>query len=140
LHVTRLVSKAQGGADPREQFADAERLVDVVVRPTVESRDLVGLAVAGGDHDHRDLAEAAQPGQHVLAIDVGQPEIEQHEVRRAPRDPPQRLGAVGRAIILEPGDFQGRAQEAVDGLLVIHHQDTRPAHAGGLTGKAAAGS
>jgi len=44
----RLIGVAQGGAQPRHQFGDAERLAQVVVGAAVERLDLGALVVARG--------------------------------------------------------------------------------------------
>ena len=50
--AVRRHAVAQRGADARHQFGDAEGLVDIVVGPEVERRDLLVLAVARRqDHD-----------------------------------------------------------------------------------------
>ena len=84
----------QRGAQPGEQLVHAERLGHVVVGAGVERGDLVGLAVAHGQHDDRHRAPAAQAADHVDAVDAGQAEVEDDDVgvvargeRRAPARP-----------------------------------------------------
>ena len=60
----------------------AERLGDVVVGADVERLDLVVGLLARRQHDDRDAARGPQPREHLDAVEVGQPEVEQHHVRR----------------------------------------------------------
>ena len=69
-------------AHPRQQFADVERLVDVVVGAEIERLDLFGLALARRQHDDRHVGPFARAPDHVLAVAVRQAEIEQHDVGR----------------------------------------------------------
>ena len=73
----------QRGADPGEQLLGVERLRHVVVGAGVERAHLLRLVVARGQHDHGDLAERPQPAQHVEAVEVGEAEVEEHDVGAA---------------------------------------------------------
>ena len=87
---------AEHGADAREELLDVERLGHVVVGAGVERGDLVGLAVARGQHHDRNVAERAHPAQHLDAVDVGEPEVEQHDVGPAVGDQHDRILAARR--------------------------------------------
>ena len=86
---------AEGDAEAGVELVDAERLGDVVVGAALERLDLLALLVAAGqDHDRR-RGVAPDPPDDVEAVDVGQAEVEQHEVGslalpalRAPSDRP----------------------------------------------------
>ena len=67
-------------ADAREQLPEAERLHDVVVRAELEPDDAVDLVAARGHDDDRHLGARPQPPAHLEPVDVGQAEIEQHDV------------------------------------------------------------
>ena len=54
---------AQRGAQPRQQFADGERLFDVIVGAEVERRDLFRLAVARRKDEDRRLRRTGAPGR-----------------------------------------------------------------------------
>ena len=71
---------AQGDADARQQLPDAEGLRQVVVRAGVEGLDLVALLPAGGEHDDGHARPLAQPAGDLDAVQVGKPEVEQHQV------------------------------------------------------------
>ena len=70
----------QRRADAREQLLGVERLGHVVVGAGVERGDLVLLSVARGEHDHGHVAERPHPPQHFDPVEVGEAEVEQHDV------------------------------------------------------------
>ena len=70
----------QHGPDARVELRGGERLDHVVVGAEVEHAHHLGLVVARGGDDHRHVADGAQHRQDVGAVDVGQAEIEQHDV------------------------------------------------------------
>src|SRR6516162_7111757 len=108
---------AQPCPDPGEKFRQAEWLGQIVVRSAVQAGDDVGGGTAGGQHDDRqpDLL-APQLGQHAGTIQLGQAEVEQHEIelpgpghiqgafpiRRAGGGMPLRMQAFGQ----EPDDMR----------------------------------
>ena len=106
----------QDRADPRAQLAVDERLRQVVVGPGVEAADLVGVAAAAGEDDHRqarveagvDAVGLADLAQDVEAGGVGQGEVEQEQVRVVVAAEAQRVGGAGR----------GHDAEAVGGEVV----------------------
>ena len=81
----RLVGRGggppDGGAHPGQQFLHAERLGHVVVRAGVQRLDLVGAVGPAGQHDDRGLGPAAQPLDDLDAVQVGQAQVEEHQVR-----------------------------------------------------------
>ena len=75
-----LGGAAQVGAHAREQLGEPERLDQVVVGAGVEAGDDVELLVAGGEDEDGQLgAGGAQAAADLDAVDVGQPEVEDHE-------------------------------------------------------------
>jgi hypothetical protein len=71
---------AQHGPDPRLELVHAERLHDVVVGTGVEGLDDRGVVVARGHHDDGGAAHGAQHGEQTVSVEVGQAQVEQHEV------------------------------------------------------------
>src|ERR1044072_4444935 len=63
--------------DPQtcKQFADAERLGEIVVGAGVERSDLVSLVRARRQNDDRHLGPFAQAFHYFYAADVRQPEV-----------------------------------------------------------------
>ena len=68
------------GPDSGQQFADSERLFHIVVGAQVQGDDFLGLAVACGPDDDRSLIEVPRPRQDVLAVHVGQTQVQHHRV------------------------------------------------------------
>src|SRR5712671_4254715 len=65
-------------AHARQQFANLERLYQIVVRAEIEAVDAVINTVPRGYNDDRKLAaERAKPAQHLSAIRQREPKIEQ---------------------------------------------------------------
>ena len=128
---------AQRRAHPRHQLADVERLVDVVVGAEIERLDLLGFALARRQHDDRHIGPFARAADHVLAVAVGQAEIEQHDVGRFGGDALDRLGDGAGAGHLVVVRLQRGLEKAQDRRLVVDHQHADPcAHAGApLRGK-----
>ena len=77
-----LHAVAQGRPQPGHEFAHPERLVDEVVRAEIEGGNLLGLPVAGREHDDGHIGPFAHTGDDVLAVDVRQPEIQHDDVGR----------------------------------------------------------
>ena len=66
----------------RQQFAEAERLGEVVVRSCLEALDDVELFAPRGQHDDRQaVIDRAQSSADLDAVDVGQAEVEHDEFR-----------------------------------------------------------
>ena len=92
-HVTlgdRLLGRGSGCAatlghdvEPRQQFREARRLDEVVVRPAPQSPHHRSFVVAGGQDHHRNVADGPQLPEHLQAVRVGETEIEYHRVHTA---------------------------------------------------------
>ena len=110
---------AQDGADPGDQLGHAERLHEVVVGAELEPHDAVGLEPAGGEHDDRHPRRRADRPADVAAVDVGQHEVEQDDVRLVPahRLEPRRAGRGDLDPV--PLALQRRSQRVRDRLLVL---------------------
>ncbi|MEZ5135987.1 MAG: hypothetical protein R2699_13270 [Acidimicrobiales bacterium] len=81
----------------RQQLGGVEGLGDRSRRRHIDAADLLGLGVGGGEHDDRHLREAADPFQHLGAVDVGQAEV-QHDEVRADRPPRPRRTFTGGGL------------------------------------------
>ena len=89
---------AQHGPHAGDELHDAERLAQVVVRTVVQPLDDVDLAGFGRDHDDRRCGAGrvgAQLGQNLVAVLVGQHDVQNDEV-----GPPaaQRRPKAGRVL------------------------------------------
>jgi hypothetical protein len=126
LGVVRVVpaaTAAQHGADARVELRRAERLDHVVVGARVEHGDDLGLVVAGRGDDDRDPADPPQHPQHRGAVDVGQPEVEDDDVRTTAdgvleAGQPGRRGRDGVAALGQPAHERG-----ADRRVVLDDQD-----------------
>jgi hypothetical protein len=88
------------GPHPGQQFLDPERLGHVVIGAGVERLHLVHAVGPAGQHDDRGLGPAAQPLDHLHPVQVGQAEIEDHQVGRIPPGHLQRLDPGRRDVHL----------------------------------------
>ena len=109
--------------DPGRHLLDAERLHDVVVSTPVERSDDDPVVVLRGDHQHRHLGDAAQHGQHLHPVDVGEPQVEEHHVRPLLDHHLQGREACagaqdGHAALAETSD-----QAGADRGVILDHQD-----------------
>ena len=79
----RLAPRGAAGAPgPREQFREPERFGDVVVGAGVQPDDDVRFLLARGEHDDRRgrCARSELPAE-VDTVGVGEPEVEEHQIR-----------------------------------------------------------
>jgi cellulose synthase/poly-beta-1,6-N-acetylglucosamine synthase-like glycosyltransferase/peptidoglycan/xylan/chitin deacetylase (PgdA/CDA1 family) len=114
------------GAHPGQQFLHAERLGDVVVGPRVERLDLVGAVGSPGQHDDGRLGPAAQALDDLHAVQVGQAQVEDDQVRRVPAGHGERLGPGRRDVHLVLPHPQVDAQRPEDLRLVVDDKYSLP--------------
>ena len=122
----RGAARAEDGADPQDQLADAEWLDDVVVGAQLETDHPVDLLALGGQHHHRRLAGggvAPDPPADLGPRDVGQHEVQQHDVGREPLHRLQTVGAVLGCLNREAGGGQVVGQQLAKIGLVLDDQD-----------------
>src|SRR5262245_44618258 len=118
--------------DPAHQLAEAVRLRQVVVGAQLEADHLVDLVVAGGqDEDRRLRAGGTEPAEHLEAVDPGQPDVENHEIRGLVRREVEALFAAAGDRDLVALLLQRVLDAARDGELVFDDED-RGAHGAGL--------
>src|SRR5690606_1730821 len=99
------------GAYPRQQHLGAYRLVDEIVRPQLQSANVILIVAAGGEHQDRPaetrLAQLAADRQSVHA---GEHEVQHHQCRGVGQN-----GADRTAAIFDEFDIQVlRPQELTD--------------------------
>ncbi len=108
----------------RLQLRQVERLGEVVVRADVESLDAVFERVARGEHHHRDARTApAQAPQDLEPVELGQAEIENHEVVVLRGQHVVRLVAVPRAVHRVVGRAQRARQAIGQDRIVFDYED-----------------
>ncbi len=115
----------QRRAYARKQLADAERLGHVVVGAGVECFDLCAFLDAGGQHDDRHRGPRANAADHLDAVDVRQPQVDNGEIRLV------RSGVDGSATSCRRLDHpialraERSAQEPPDFGFVLDDEDRR---------------
>ena len=107
------------GPHPGQQLRGVERLRHIVVRASVESRDLFLRVIANRENQHRDVGPFAQTAQHLDALHVGQAEVEQNHIGPAVDD----FGKPGLSrfcfVNLEIRSFEGETKEPANLFLVV---------------------
>src|SRR5438128_3144577 len=133
-----LRGAAEDGANARRHLARREGLEHVVVGADLEADHPIGLLVAAGEHDHRDVAAPAQRAEEVEPVSVGEDEIEDHQIGVAGEL--ARLAQRRRLRDLEAVAAQGEGEALADGGLVVdeedlsHGQGGAPMGPGGFSG------
>ena len=121
----RRMHAAMRGADAGDEFADAERLSDVVVGAQFERFDLFFLAFENGHHEHGQArCEGTDAAQRLDAADTGHIDVEQDDVDRSGVEQLQRLFAPRRLVDLEAEFAEGRPQGAANGGFVVDDENT----------------
>ena len=116
---------AQHGSDPKNQLPGAEGLGHVVIRAEFEPHHAIHLIRLGGEHDDRQacgLGIAAQSSTHLGAADIGEHQVEHHEIRPLPPDLLKSLTAVlgGFHVITRLGEIDSDELEEI--RLVIDYE------------------
>ncbi len=91
-HVVESLD-AQQRAHPRQQFDAVDRLDQEVIRARLDGTDAIGRGGAGDHHNrqHRRPWRGAHASTHLVAVDAGQDQVEQHQVGWLQSDPLERL-------------------------------------------------
>ncbi len=121
---------AQQGAQAGEQLLALERLDEVVVGARVQALDARVDGVARGEHEDRHVVGRAQPAGDLDAVELGQPEVEDHEVGVVGGRLAQRRLAVAGDAHLVAVQAQ-RALERLGDLVVVLDDE----HAGVTAGR-----
>jgi hypothetical protein len=96
-------------AQPRQHFLDLERLGDVVVGAAIDPLHLLVPAAAGGQHEHRHRQAGFAPLlEDREAIDLRQPQVEDHRVVSLGSSQELATLAVGGAITAYPASLSAR--------------------------------
>ena len=118
-------------ADAREQHAELEGLGDIIVGAGFKAEDGVGIGGLSREHDDRTLEPAAAKElARLAAVEIGEADIEQHEIdMTVPRklEPVRRVGGEHRVELLVQGKLL--AQGVAELVIVVDDQDlARIAH------------
>ena len=124
----------QRGPHARQQLADIERLVDVVVGAEIERLDLFRLPLARRQNDDRHVGPFARPPDDVLSVTVRQSEIEQNDIGRlggGALDPLGNRAGAGHIVVV---GFERGLEKAQDRRFVVDDQYAEfGAHVAGLS-------
>ncbi len=117
----------QQAAHAREELGLVERLDEVVVGAGTQAPDLLLDLLLGGEHDDRHVAAAAllvpDPLGDGVAIELGQPDIQQDQGRLLRGPELERLLAIARDRDRVAGLLERVLQEALDVRFVVDDQD-----------------
>jgi hypothetical protein len=106
-------------AHPGDEFARAERLREVVVGSDRETDDAVDLLAPGREHDDVRIRERADPATCLNAVDAGQHEVQDDDVRGEGLHRTDGRQAVECLVDREPFALEVVADEDPDRLLVV---------------------
>ena len=110
--------------DAGQQLGHAEGLDHIVVRPHIQGLDLFRLPVTGGDDDGGHLlGQVAELLQHLQPIHVGQPQVQEDQVRAVGEEQGQALLAAGGGDGLIVVGGEGAADKVADGVVILDDQD-----------------
>ena len=126
--VTVAVRPAQDGPDPDDELLDAEGLGHVVVATQGEATQLVVEGVARREEEDREAAAdavASHALEHLEAAQVGEHDVEDHQVGPELGHGLERVAAHVRHLDLHALVAQGHGQEVGDARLVVDDQDAR---------------
>ena len=111
------------GPDARLELSGLERLEHVVVGAGVERLHHALVVVAGGGDDDRHRGHRTEHAQQLPTVEVGQPEVEDHQVGAlVDREPEPLEGGAGRADGVA-AVAQGADQRRADAFVVLDDQE-----------------
>jgi len=126
----------QDGADARQQLARLEGLGQVVVGADLQADHAVHGITLGGQHQHRDLrrgaGQRADAAADFEAVDVGQHQVEDHQVGQRLRVDDLQRGQAAQAVAavleLEAVLAQVLADHLGQAGVIFNHQQVVHAH------------
>ena len=123
----QLLPTALVAAVPAEHRVDAchdllhlEGLHDIVVRAHLQTGHLVFQLALGGHHDDRGLVRLPDLPAHAPAVQHGEHDVQQHQVRREAVEQGHPLAAVCRHLGLEALLLQIELEELGDIAVIFH--------------------
>lgn len=123
----RLLDAPQHGPYPGLDDLGTGGLDDVVVGAGLQADDDVEVVTAGGQHDDRQLAALADPAADLHAVDAGQHEVEQQQIRPELRERVETGLPRGSGAHLVPAAPEPELDAFADGGVVFYQE-----HAGHL--------
>ena len=119
-----LATAAQQGADTRQQHLRTHRFVDVVVGAQLQTRDMVVVFAARGQHQDRSGESGfTYPAADRQAVFARQHQVQHHQVRLAVQNALHRQSAVRLNRHRQPLHLQKLGNQAGQLLVVLYNQD-----------------
>ena len=125
-----LVQPPDRNAKPGQQFIHGKGLDQIIVRSGVQRFDLVAVIAAGADDNNGQIGPGTDFSDHLHAIQIGQAQIQQHNVRvmrGSFHDSRSAVGSGKKTVIM---GFQGNGNQIADGWIILHNQNQRLIHSG----------
>src|SRR5215471_6310681 len=107
----------------RQEFSHTEWLVDKIVCSKVQRLDLLCLAVACRQDNDRYIGPFPHPADHVLAVAIGEPKIENHNFGSISSNTLDRFRDATGDRYLEIIGIQGGIEESQNGRFVIDDEN-----------------
>jgi len=115
---------AQAHPDPSEQLRHGEGLGHIVISPQAQPHHLVELGSLGREHDDGHVVAALPQGlQHLEAVDVGQHDVQDHQVQVPLADRLEGRPTIGGSDCLVAVQLEVHLQSAEDRVVVLDDQD-----------------
>jgi hypothetical protein len=121
--ATRGLAPAKKCAHSRKELVVREGFDEIVVSAGVQSIDAVGYGVAGGEHQDRHVGSRAQAPADFDAIEAGQHDVKDDEIRRPIARGDERAGTVGRDLHGVSFICQRPPERRSEAGVVVHHED-----------------
>jgi hypothetical protein len=119
----RLIRTPKARMDAGQQFGEAERLREVVIRTRLQIRHPIGHRILSGEHDDGDAgASVTQQREHILAAHGGQDQIEDDDVELERPDQVQPVGSVAGGADDDALRFQPPLDEGCYPRFVLNDQ------------------
>jgi hypothetical protein len=87
---------------------------------------LLELLRPGGQHQHRDVREVADPLERLVAVHARHRHVEDHQRRRRRVQPAQGGAAVLDLVDVVAGPLEQLPQEGPDVFVIVDDQDPQP--------------
>ena len=116
---------AYGHAEPCLQLGHSEGLGDEVIGTAVERLDLAVLVAVGGKDDDRDMGELPNPSTDLNAVEIGQAQVEDDEIRTEQCHLADGVGSRVRRRDLVAASRQPDPQRLDQRRVVVDHQNLR---------------
>ena len=120
-----VATATQSHLHPGHELFEGERLHHIVVAARGQATDPVTGGAASGQEDHRGpAAGGAEPPQHLVAVEVGQLDVEHHDLGVERGGGGKSLPTGFRGLDLATLQAQRRPDQEGDVGLVVDHKNS----------------